>query len=98
MPLDAGPPLVVEGRAARARRDRDAHLAGDRERAEVLEVVGQIAETLAEEERRREGRERFRADALRAAAADIDVEARRENGLARLVLVELIFETRFQVV
>src|SRR6185437_2159376 len=81
--------LVRRGRALAA-RDADAHRSGERERAQPLRVVAQVAEALAEEYRRRDGAEGLGADALRAARADVPVHADGRDGLALVVLVELV--------
>src|SRR5215467_12496165 len=98
MLLDAQLALVADGRAAPARWDADPELPCDREGAQKLHVIGQVAEALAEENRRGEGTEGLRADALRAGAAEVGIDPDGRDGLARLIPVELVFETDSQIV
>ena len=98
MLLHAYVAFVADRRAARARWNADAHLLGDSERTQEFHLRRQIAEALAEEQRRGPGGKRFRADALRSGASDIDVEARGDNRFVLVVLVELVFETRRDII
>src|SRR5262249_5259493 len=66
MLIDAPLAVLVDARAAGARRDADSELAGDREWPQELRIFRQVAEALAEENRRREGAERLAADSFRA--------------------------------
>ena len=77
--LDDHVAVLAHGARARARRDADADGACDRERPQVLRVVGQVAEPLAEQPGRREGAESLGADALRPAATYVPVDAQRQD-------------------
>src|SRR5262249_26177418 len=63
-----------------------------------LRFRGQVTEALADEQRRCEGAERFRADALRPRSPDIDIETHRRDGFLFGVLVELVLEAGGNVV
>jgi len=54
MTLDVGVAFLVDRRRARPGRDAIADEPRDRERPQVLPLVGQVAEALAEEDRRSE--------------------------------------------
>src|SRR5215813_7404968 len=98
MLLDRGIAVLVEGRGAGPARNGVARGAGDRERAQVLHAVRQVAEPLADEDRRRPGAERLGADLALPRAADVPVDAYRGDRLARVVLVELVLHVRREVV
>src|SRR5205807_9253831 len=88
----------VERTAARAARNANAHRTGQRDGAQVHRAVGQVAEAFAEEKRRRQGTERLRTDALRAAATDVPVDTCRQDRLVLVALVELVLDARGDIV
>src|SRR5439155_23642649 len=90
--------FIVDRRRARTRRDADAELSGHGERAQIFHVIRQIAQTLAEEQRRREGRKGLGADALRPAAADIPIDAGGEDRLVLVVLIKLVLDACREIV
>src|SRR4029453_12441194 len=98
MALDALLAFVVDGGRAGSRRDAVADESGHRERTQVLHLLRQVAEALAEEQRRSERAERFSADALCAPTADVRVDADRQQRLVRVILVELVLDAGLEVV
>ena len=98
MTLDAELALIVDGRGTCARRNSDADETGHRERAQELRLRRQIAEALAEEERWRDRAEGFGAHALGTAASDVQVDARRQQRLVRIAMVELVFNAGGEIV
>src|SRR5881275_1948595 len=83
---------------ARARGNAVAHQSRHGKRSQVLHIRRQIAEAFAEEERRREGAERFGADALRSAVSDIPVYARGQDRLVLVALIELVLDAGGEIV
>src|SRR5207237_2097096 len=68
------------------------------ERAQIFQLIRQVAEPFAEEQRRREGRKGFRADALRSAAADIPIDAGGDNRLVLVALIKLVLDACGEIV
>src|SRR5579862_164066 len=85
----------IIGDCLRRTRNGVADLAGHRECPRPAD--GQVAEAFAEIKRRRVYGEPLGADVLRAAAAPFDVEADRCDELMLGILVDAVFERRFQV-
>ena len=81
----------------RATRDRIAHLAGYREWSQPTHGVGQVAESLAEIECRRVGREAIGANGGRSAAAPFHGQPRQQSQFVRCVLQELVLERGFKI-
>src|SRR5690348_12056805 len=90
--------VLVHCRSAAAGGEGDAGARGDGERLEVTKAVGQVAEAIAVEERRRHGAERLGADAARTGAAEVQVEPHGGDRLVSVALVELVFQARRDVV
>src|SRR5262245_61991249 len=85
------------GGRAPASGQRYSDRSGQRERLQIRDTVRQVAESLAEEERRRQGAEGVRADRLAAGVSHFPSEPSREDGLARLVLIELVLEADLEI-
>src|SRR5438105_6982362 len=98
MALYADIAVRADGRSARARGYGEPGNAGNGEWPQVARACSQIAESLAEKQRRRHRAERWRPDALRARAADVPVDARRNNRLVLVAFVELVFHARREIV
>ncbi|CAG9230792.1 hypothetical protein BCAR13_610014 [Paraburkholderia caribensis] len=92
-----GHAVIERIRLAGARRERGARLARDRDGAQIRQRIGQVAEALAGEDRRRDGREAL-ANRVAARAAQVRIDAYRRHELVRLVHVQQVLEADAEVV
>src|SRR5947209_18835556 len=82
---------------ARARWNRDACYAGERQRFQKSQFLREVAEAFTEKNRWRPRTEGVRADRSGASAADLDAKTNRDNCFMRGVLQQLIFAGQLQI-
>ena len=71
--------------------------AGDRKWPEEFHRFGKVTKPLSKEERRRNDRKRFRANAPGARTANLRADSERKNGLMLRVRKELVFDPQFEI-
>jgi hypothetical protein len=95
--LIAGVRIDAERRVEIPRRDGIADLAGDRDRPDPGERIGQIAQAFAKIDIRDVGVEGFRAHICGSRAAPLDTEANRHHELMLGALENPVFEGGIEV-
>src|SRR5439155_4334677 len=89
--------IDTERARARARGNRNADDASDRERLQEPQRVGQIAEALTEQDSRRPSTEWICANRARAGAANFDTKSQRDNRFVCVILEKVVFGAEFEV-